>query len=146
MTQIPNYKMWVEEVNAKGGIYVKEYGKKLPVELIIYDDKSDVGTMVKLVEKLILQDKVDLLLPPWGTAMHFAIAPVATKYGYPVIGPTEGLLTPMPLPGLAGETAGADTRLSLNRSSGVSPPCAVAGATGVSSASRPSTYRMDALL
>ncbi|MEJ2715632.1 MAG: amino acid ABC transporter substrate-binding protein [Deltaproteobacteria bacterium] len=88
MTQIPNYKMWVEEVNAKGGIYVKEYGKKLPVELIIYDDKSDVGTMVKLVEKLILQDKVDLLLPPWGTAMHFAIAPVATKYGYPVIGPT----------------------------------------------------------
>ena len=41
MTQIPNYKMWVEEVNVDGGIYVKEYGKKLPVELIIYDDKSN---------------------------------------------------------------------------------------------------------
>jgi len=88
MTQIPNYKMWVEEVNAKGGIYVKEYGKRLPVELIIYDDKSDIGTAVKLVEKLILVDKVDLLLPPWGTAMHFAIGPVANKYGYPLIGPT----------------------------------------------------------
>ncbi len=88
MTQIPNYKMWVEEVNAGGGIYVKEYGKKLPVELIIYDDKSDIGTAVKLVEKLILEDKVDLLLPPWGTAMHFAVAPVANKYGYPLIGPT----------------------------------------------------------
>jgi len=88
MTQIPNYNMWVEEMNAKGGIFVKEYNKRLPVELIIYDDKSDIGTAVKLVEKLVLQDKVDLLLPPWGTAMHFAIAPVANKYGYPLIGPT----------------------------------------------------------
>jgi branched-chain amino acid transport system substrate-binding protein len=88
MTQIPNYKMWVEEVNAKGGIFVKQYGKRLPVELIIYDDKSDIGTAVKLVEKLVLQDKVDLLLPPWGTAMHFAVAPVANKYKYPLIGPT----------------------------------------------------------
>ena len=88
ITQVPNYKMWVEEVNAKGGIYVKEYGKKLPVELIIYDDKSTIGTAVKLVEKLALEDKVDLILPPWGTAMHFAIGPVANKYGYPILGPT----------------------------------------------------------
>ena len=88
MTQIPNYDMWAEEVNAKGGIYVKSYDKRLPVEIIRYDDKSDIGTAVKLVEKLILEDKVDLLLPPWGTAMHFAVAPVANKYGYPLIGPT----------------------------------------------------------
>jgi len=88
MTQIPNYKMWVEEVNAKGGIYVKELKKKLPLELKIYDDKSDLGTAVKLVEQLILKDKVDFILPPWGTAMHFAIAPIINKYKYPVIGPT----------------------------------------------------------
>ena len=87
-TQIAPYDMWVKEVNAKGGIYVKEYGKKLPVEIIRYDDKSDTGTCVKLVEKLILDDKVDLLLGPWGTAMYFAIAPIVTKYEYPVIGPT----------------------------------------------------------
>jgi branched-chain amino acid transport system substrate-binding protein len=88
MTQIPNYNMWVEEVNAKGGLLIKKLNKRVPVELITYDDKSDIGTAVKLVEKLILEDKVDLLLPPWGTAMHFAIAPVVTKYGYPVMGPT----------------------------------------------------------
>lgn len=63
-TQIAPYDMWVKEVNAKGGIFVKEYGKKLPIEIIRYDDKSDIGTSVKLVEKLILDDKVDLLLPP----------------------------------------------------------------------------------
>jgi len=87
-TQIAPYDMWVNEVNAKGGIYVKEYGKKLPVEILRYDDKSDRGTCVRLVEKLILEDKVDLLLPPWSTGLHFAIAPIVTKYEYPVIGPT----------------------------------------------------------
>jgi len=88
MSQIRAYDLWVEEVNAEGGIYVKEYGKKLPVEIIRYDDKSDVGTTVKLTEKLLLEDKVDFILPPWGTASHFAIAPLVTKYKSPVIGIT----------------------------------------------------------
>ncbi len=87
-TQMAPYDLWIKEVNAKGGILVKEYGKKLPIELIRYDDKSDIGNSVKLVEKLILDDKVDLVLPPWGTATNFAIAPVVTKYEYPVMGVT----------------------------------------------------------
>lgn len=87
-TQIAPYDMWVKEVNAKGGIFVKEFGKKLPVEVIRYDDKTEIGTTVKLVEKLILDDKVDLLLPPYSTAMNFAIAPIVTKYEYPVLGVT----------------------------------------------------------
>ena len=88
MSQTRAYDMWVEDVNAKGGIYVKEYGKKIPVEIIRYDDKSDVGTAVKLTEKLILDDKVHFILPPWGTVMHFAIAPVVNKYKYPTVGIT----------------------------------------------------------
>ncbi len=88
MTQANPYDMWIKEVNAKGGIFVKEYNKRLPIELIRYDDKSDIGTVVKMVEKLILDDKVDLLLPPWSTAMNFAIAPIITKYQYPVMGVT----------------------------------------------------------
>ena len=83
-------KLWVDEVNAKGGIYVKEYKKRLPIELIVYDDKSDHGTMVRLMEKLILEDKVDFLLPPCGTSFLFAAAPVANKYGYILIGNEGG--------------------------------------------------------
>jgi branched-chain amino acid transport system substrate-binding protein len=86
------YVMWVEEVNKNGGIYVKEYGKKLPVELKRYDDKSDIGTMTNLLEKLILEDKVDFVFPPWGTAWLFAAAPVANKYGYILIGGPGGAL------------------------------------------------------
>jgi len=88
MTQIRAYDLWKETVNAEGGIYVKEYDKKIPVEIIRYDDKSDVGTTVKLTEKLLLDDKVHFILPPWGTASHFAIAPVVTKYKSPVVGIT----------------------------------------------------------
>ncbi|MFH1242917.1 MAG: amino acid ABC transporter substrate-binding protein [Pseudomonadota bacterium] len=88
----PIYELWVEEVNKNGGIYVKEYGKKLPVELIRYDDKSDIGTMTNLLEKLILEDKVDFVFPPWGTAWLFAAAPIANKYGYILIGGPGGAL------------------------------------------------------
>jgi branched-chain amino acid transport system substrate-binding protein len=86
------YELWVEEVNKKGGIYVKEYGKKLPVVLKRYDDKSDIGTMTNLLEKLILEDKVDFVFPPWGTAWLFAAAPIANKYGYILIGGPGGAL------------------------------------------------------
>lgn len=85
----PVYDLWIEEVNAQGGIYVKEYGKKLPIELIQYDDKSDHGTMVKNLEKLILKDKVDFVFSPVSTSHIFAAAPVANKYKYILIG-TEG--------------------------------------------------------
>jgi branched-chain amino acid transport system substrate-binding protein len=78
----PIYETWVDEVNADGGIYVEEYGKKLPIELLIYDDKSDVGTMTRLTEKLIVEDKVDFLWPASGTAFLFAQAPIANKYEY----------------------------------------------------------------
>ena len=86
------YELWVEDVNKNGGIYVEEYGKKLPIELIRYDDKSDIGTMTNLLEKLILEDKVDFILPPWGTAWLFAAAPIANKYGYILIGGPGGAL------------------------------------------------------
>lgn len=81
----PVYETFVEEVNAEGGIFVEEYGKKLPIELLVYDDKSDMGTMTRLTEKLIVEDKVDFLWPASGTAFLFAQAPIANKYGYVLI-------------------------------------------------------------
>jgi len=75
----PIMTMWAEEVNAAGGIYVKEYGKKLPVELKVYDDTSDLGTSTRLIEKLILEDHVDFLFPNCSTAFLYASAPLANK-------------------------------------------------------------------
>ena len=87
ITQAPNYSLWHSQLDAKGGLAVKGEGRR-PVELVSIDDRSEIETAVRYYEKLMGEDKVDLILPPWGTAMNFAVAPVANKYGYPMIGPT----------------------------------------------------------
>lgn len=81
ITQIPNYQLWVKELNDKGGLMIG--GKRVPVEVIEYDDRSNSEEAVRAVERLITQDKVDLLLPPWGTGLNLAVGPVFNKYGYP---------------------------------------------------------------
>ncbi|RLI25790.1 MAG: hypothetical protein DRO52_03515 [Candidatus Hecatellales archaeon] len=79
------YERAVKAVNEKGGIYVKEYGRKLPVKLIIYDDKSDPTVRVSNVEKLITSDRVDALLGAVGTTFMLAAAPVIEKYRVPIV-------------------------------------------------------------
>ncbi len=74
----PMYKMWIDEVNAAGGIKVGN--KTLKVRLIEYDDASDTAACIRNIEKLCTQDKVDFLFGPTGTAMLFAAAPIANKY------------------------------------------------------------------
>lgn len=86
ITQEPNYILWAEQVNAAGGLSVK--GRKRKVELIGFDDRSEVETAVRTYEKLMGSDKVDLILPPWGTGMNFAVMPLTKKYGYPMLAPT----------------------------------------------------------
>jgi len=84
------YYMIIEDYNAKGGLYVPEYGKRLPIELKEYDDKNSIDTMLTLVEKLIIEDKVDLLFAPWGTAFNFAVFPLTERYRYPLVALTFG--------------------------------------------------------
>ncbi len=86
VSQEPNYLLWAEQINAAGGLDVK--GVKRPIELISSDDRSDVETCVRTYEKLMGSDKVDLVLPPWGSNANFAVAPLANRFGYPFLAPT----------------------------------------------------------
>ncbi len=86
VSQEPNYLLWAEQQNAAGGLNVK--GTKRPVELISFDDRSEVETCVRTYEKLMGSDKVDLILPPWGSNANFAVAPLANRFGYPMLAPT----------------------------------------------------------
>ncbi len=86
VSQEPNYLLWAEQQNAAGGLNVK--GSKRPIELISSDDRSDVETVVRTYEKLMGSDKVDLVLPPWGSGANFAVAPLANRFGYPFLAPT----------------------------------------------------------
>jgi branched-chain amino acid transport system substrate-binding protein len=78
--------LWAEQQNAAGGLDVK--GTKRRIELISSDDRSDVETVVRTYEKLMGSDKVDLVLPPWGSNANFAVAPLANRFGYPFLAPT----------------------------------------------------------
>jgi branched-chain amino acid transport system substrate-binding protein len=86
ISQEPNYLLWAEQQNAAGGLNVK--GVKRPIELVSSDDRSDIETCVRSYEKLMGSDKVDLILPPWGSNANFAVAPLANRFGYPVLAPT----------------------------------------------------------
>lgn len=86
VSQEPNFLMWAEQQNAAGGLNVK--GVKRPIELVSSDDRSDIETCVRSYEKLMGSDKVDLILPPWGSNANFAIAPLANRFGYPMLAPT----------------------------------------------------------
>src|SRR6478672_2438242 len=81
VTTLPNYQVWVKDVNDAGGINVG--GKKMKIEVIEYDDRSNSEELIKAVERLATQDKVDFILPPWSTGMNLAAAPLFNKYGYP---------------------------------------------------------------
>lgn len=86
VTQSNTYELWREQTNARGGMDVA--GTKRKVEFVAYDDQSRPEQAVRVYEKLITDDKVDLLLAPWGTPFHIAIAPVVEKYRFPVVGNT----------------------------------------------------------
>jgi branched-chain amino acid transport system substrate-binding protein len=84
-TTVSNYKLWNKRVNDAGGIALKKFNKKVPVELIGYDDQGKPDELLKLTDRLVQQDKVDMILSPYATHMNLASAPIVNKYEYPVI-------------------------------------------------------------
>jgi branched-chain amino acid transport system substrate-binding protein len=78
---VNSYKMFADQQNAKGGLL----GQKM--KLIILDDKSDKQTSIKLYEKLITQDKVNLTMGPYSSGITDAVANVLERYKYPTLAP-----------------------------------------------------------
>ena len=75
------YQLCAKHVNEKGGVL----GRK--IEFVLYDDQSQPATGVRLYEKLITQDKVDLVMGPYSSAITEAVANVNEKYKMPMVAP-----------------------------------------------------------
>jgi branched-chain amino acid transport system substrate-binding protein len=86
ITTIPNYQLWIHDINEAGGLKLGD--KVVPIEVVEYDDQSNTEELVRAVERLVNQDKVDILLSPWGTGMNLAVGPTFAKYGYPQMAAT----------------------------------------------------------
>ncbi len=69
-----------EQINAEGGILVKKYGKKLPVEMIFADEGGKPQTASAAAEKLCASDKVDFLVGANVTELTLAEQEVAMDY------------------------------------------------------------------
>jgi len=78
---LEGYQLWIKAANAKGGILGR------PVALKFYDDQSEPATGVRLYERLINEDKVDIIMGPYGTAITAPAANVAERYKMPMICP-----------------------------------------------------------
>ncbi|MFO7312311.1 MAG: ABC transporter substrate-binding protein, partial [Bacillota bacterium] len=68
------YLFWVEKVNAAGGIRVGD--KRYKVELIVYDDRSDPQTSVRLTTRLITEDNVNFIFGPYSSGITNATSAI----------------------------------------------------------------------
>src|SRR6202166_4865890 len=66
--------LWREQANARGGLVGR------PIEFVVYDDRSDPATAARLYERLITNDKVDLVISSLGSATAATGSAVAEKH------------------------------------------------------------------
>lgn len=90
-SSLPEYKglaFWADQVNAHGGIYVKAYGKRVPVKLVAYDDQSSTGTAGALYNQLLTRDGVPVLVSDFGSVLTSVAAPLAQEHHVLLLDPT----------------------------------------------------------
>ena len=74
-----------DEINAEGGVYVKSRNKNLTLKLIAGDDESTQQGGQKAATKLITDDKVDILVGGYSSAVTSAYEQTIAEYKIPYI-------------------------------------------------------------
>lgn len=89
-------KLAVEEINKDGGIFIKDLGKKLPIKVKSMDTESNPTKAAEVASKLILQDKVDLMVVLHTPDTVNPVGAICERYQVPCISsvaPIEPWLT-----------------------------------------------------
>ncbi len=74
-----------DAINAEGGVFVRELNRKVPIRLIQGDDESTREGGMKAVTKLITEDKVDLLVGGFSSAVTSAHQSIVADHKVPYI-------------------------------------------------------------
>ncbi|MEM2925627.1 MAG: ABC transporter substrate-binding protein [Methanocellales archaeon] len=74
-----------EEINAKGGVFVKEFNGNALIKVIQGDDESTREGGQKAVSKLITEDKVDILVGGFSSAVTSAHQAIVAEHKVPYI-------------------------------------------------------------
>lgn len=75
----------MEELNAGGGVFVKDSNAKLRLEVLIGDDQTSREGAVSGVTKLIVEDKVNVVFGGLGSAFGMAALPLIREHVVPYI-------------------------------------------------------------
>jgi branched-chain amino acid transport system substrate-binding protein len=73
-------RLWIDETNIQGGLFVPELRHPVPVQLIAYDDGSRRAAVEHLTERLISGDGVDFLIGPYSSGLALAAATIAEAH------------------------------------------------------------------
>jgi len=89
-------KLATKEINKDGGIFIKDLGKKLPIKVKSADTESNPTKAAEVATKLILQDKIDLMVVLHTPDTVNPVGAVCERYKIPCISsvaPIEPWLT-----------------------------------------------------
>jgi branched-chain amino acid transport system substrate-binding protein len=73
-------RLWVEETNAQGGLFIPELHRAVALRLIAYDDRSRRAEVEQLAERLIAVERVDFLIGPYSSGLAHAVAAIAEAH------------------------------------------------------------------
>jgi branched-chain amino acid transport system substrate-binding protein len=84
-----------DEINANGGVYIRELNKKVPINLYQGDDESTREGGMKAVTRLITQDNVDILVGGFSSAVVSAHQSIVAdnKIPYIITGASSPVIT-----------------------------------------------------
>lgn len=73
-------RLWVEETNAQGGLFIPEFHSAVSLRLTTYDDHSRRADVEQLTARLINVDRVDFLIGPYSSGLAHAAAAIAEAH------------------------------------------------------------------
>lgn len=71
--ELRGYELAIDQINKAGGLLGRQ------VDIVKYDDQGNPSTAVQLYQKLLTDDKVDLLLSPYQADLTAAVAPIVNR-------------------------------------------------------------------
>lgn len=86
--QLAGLKLWINQTNAQGGLYLSSIGKKLPLKLIALDDQSSTTTATTEYTNLITVNHVDILVADFGSTLTAPAVAIAQEHHVLLFDPT----------------------------------------------------------
>jgi branched-chain amino acid transport system substrate-binding protein len=78
--QVNGLKLWMDQVNAAGGIALSD-GTVVKFDSVSYDDESNKDRVQELYTRLATEDNADFLISPYSSGLTAASAVIAEQYG-----------------------------------------------------------------